>query len=75
MTAMEMLRAALQKMLDEEGDGWQLSQHLVVVVGLERLTAGGFESTAWSFWPDGQSDYVTNGLLNAACALPDYVED
>lgn len=75
MTPLEMLRAALQRMLDEENDGWQLSQHLVVIVGLERLTNGGIESTAWSYWPESQAAYVTAGLLDAACEVPNYVED
>ena len=66
MTPLEQLRHALQRMLDEEGDGWQLSQHVVVVVGLERVNSGGIESTAWSFWPDGQADYITTGLLDTA---------
>ena len=56
--------------LDGCGDGWTLS-HLVVVVGLERVTADGVESTAWIFTPDSQPDYVTDGLLLAAERMRD----
>lgn len=62
--------AAVQDALDKCGDGWTLS-HLVVVVGLERVTAAGVESTAWMFTPDNQPDYIVDGLLLAAERMRD----
>lgn len=62
--------AAVQAALDGCGDGWTLS-HLVVVVGLERVTAAGVESTAWMFTPDNQPDYIVDGLLLAAERMRD----
>ena len=62
--------AAVQAALDGCGDGWTLS-HLVVVVGLERVSSAGVESTAWIFTPDSQPDYVTDGLLLAAERMRD----
>lgn len=59
------IRAAIQQILDEAGDGWTLS-HFVVVVGLERMSSSGVESTAWLYMPDGQPAYVTDGLLASA---------
>lgn len=60
------LRAALQYLLNCEGDGWQLS-HYVVVLGLQRMDdAGGVENTVWMTVPHEQPDYVTDGLVTAA---------
>jgi hypothetical protein len=62
----ERLRAALQYLLNSEGDGWQLS-HYVVVLGLQRMDAGGgVENTVWMTVPHEQPDYVTDGLVTAA---------
>ena len=73
---MDAVRAAIQAMLDDEGSGWQLSQSLVVIVGLERLSENGFESVPWQFQPEDQPSWVTAGLLDAADELRHFcVED
>lgn len=52
---MEPVRQALQEILDQAGDGWQLS-HFVVAVGLERVTTEGVvETTPWWLAPKGQA--------------------
>jgi hypothetical protein len=55
------LREALQKALDEQGDGWNVA-HYVTVAGLERLSGDGCETTTYVYAP-GQPDYITEGLL------------
>jgi hypothetical protein len=62
----EQLRAAIQKLLDEIGDGWTATQ-FVVVMGLERLTSDcRVESTAWLWAPGEQPEWQTFGLLDSA---------
>ena len=57
------LRAALQLLLDEEGDGWTPTQH-VVCVGLERISADGqIEAGSWAWAPPSQPEWMTTGLL------------
>ena len=66
MTQSEFIRAAIQKLLDTEGDGYQLTQ-FVLALGLERMNADGhIESTAWVWAPKEQPDWQTDGLLKAA---------
>lgn len=63
------IRAAIQAMLDQLGDGWQVGQH-VIAMSLERITADGvIETTAWYWSPPGQPDWMTTGLLEAAVEL------
>lgn len=59
------LRAAIQAWLNSHGDGWTLS-HCVIAMGLERVTDNGIESTPWIWAPDGQPEWITDGLLIAA---------
>lgn len=66
---MEAVRAALQAILDNDGEGWQLGASFVVVMGIERITNGGIEAVAWYTHPAGQADWTTDGLLRAAVDL------
>jgi len=60
------LRAALQYLLDCEGDAYQLVHH-VTILGLQRMDSSGrIEATSWILIPAEQPDYVTDGLLLAA---------
>lgn len=60
------LRAALQHILDNEGDAYQLIHH-VTIVGLQRMDSNGrIDATSWILIPAEQPDYVTDGLLAAA---------
>ena len=57
------LREQLQALLNDAGDGWQLS-HYVAVLGLNRITSdGAVENCVWVLSPHEQPDYVTDGLL------------
>lgn len=60
---MDEIRAAIQRVLDVAGDGWHLGANFIVVMGLERLTNGGIETTAWYLHPQDQPDWITDGLL------------
>jgi len=68
MNPKERLRNAIQRVLNEEGDGWIVSQ-FVLALGLEKLVDGAIESTAWVWAPADQPDWVTDGLLRAASEL------
>ncbi len=61
------VREAIQAVLDAEGDGWAVSQH-VVVVALERITDGRIESGTWCWTPPGQPEWMTSGLLDDVIA-------
>lgn len=62
------IRAAIQAMLDAEGDGWQCAQ-FVIAMGLERVNDGEIESSPWLWKPRGQPEWQTDGLLEAAVAM------
>lgn len=64
------LRVAVQAILDaDDSDGWQVAQ-FVVCMGIERVTSGGeIESAPWLWAPDAQPDWMTDGLIESACAL------
>jgi hypothetical protein len=68
MSPKERLRNAIQKVLNEEGDGWIVGQ-FVLALGLEKMVDGAIESTAWVWAPADQPDWVTDGLLRAASEL------
>ncbi len=68
MTATQLLRAAIQRLLDESGDGWVVDQ-FVVSLGLQRMNGDHVESTAWVWAPGEQPDWQTDGLLQAALDL------
>ena len=67
MSAHDRLRAALQSLLDsDDPDGWLLT-HYVIIMGCNKMTADGkVTNTAWMVAPDGQADYITQGLMAAA---------
>lgn len=63
---LEGLRAALQQLLDAEGDGYQLA-HYVVVMGIQKIDAmGKIDARAWMAVPAEQADYISDGLIAAA---------
>lgn len=67
MTA-ERIREAIQALLDDIGDGYSLTQ-VVIAMGLERVTDGDIEATAWYWSPPGQPDWMTTGLLEQAMEM------
>lgn len=68
MTPHELLRAAIQQLLND-GDGWVLDD-FVLCLGLQRINSDGeVESTAWVWSPVEQADWKTDGLLRAAMEL------
>ena len=64
----ERLRNAIQRVLNEEGDGWIVGQ-FVLALGLEKMVDGAIESTAWVWAPADQPDWITDGLIRAASEL------
>lgn len=63
------VRAAIQAILDAEGDGYMAAQ-FVICMGLERFnSAGEIESTPWLWAPPEQAEWMTNGLLESAVDL------
>lgn len=62
------VRKAIQSLLDEDGEGWQVDDY-VICVGLERIEDGHIETAAWYYAPVEQAEHCTDGLLNAATAL------
>lgn len=63
------VRAAVQAILDAEGDGWNVAQ-VVVCMGLEKFNANGqIESIPWLWSPPSQPDWMTQGLLESATDL------
>lgn len=70
ITATDLLRAAIQKVLDvADCDGWQVHQ-FVISIGLERMNSDGrVENTPWVMAPEEQPDWQTDGLLRAAIEL------
>ena len=69
VTPAERLRNAIQRLLNEEGEGWVVGQ-FVLALGLEKVNSdGAVESTAWVWAPADQPDWQTDGLLRAAAEL------
>ena len=69
MTPVDRLRNAIQKLLNQEGDGWVLNE-FVIALGLQKMNSeGDVESTAWVWAPADQPDWITDGLLRAASEL------
>ncbi|MGV7585212.1 DUF7213 family protein [Mycobacterium kansasii] len=59
------IRVAIQELLDSYGDGWAISDY-VVVMGLERVGADGeLETMPWWHTPPRQAQWVTDGLIVA----------
>ena len=69
MTPVDRLRNAIQKLLNQEGDGFVLNE-FVLALGLQKMNSEGeVESTAWVWAPADQPDWITDGLLRAASEL------
>jgi hypothetical protein len=69
MNPVDRLRNAIQKLLNQEGDGWVLNE-FVIALGLQKMNSEGeVESTAWVWAPADQPDWITDGLLRAASEL------
>lgn len=65
----DKVRAAVQAILDAEGDGFMAAQ-FVICMGLERFdSAGRIESVPWIWAPSEQAEWMTNGLLESALDL------
>ena len=60
----DKIRAAIEALLADAGDGWQLGQ-FVIAMSLERISDGHLETTPWCWTPPGQADWMTDGLLDA----------
>lgn len=59
------LRAAIQKLLDEHGDGWTVAEFAVCMY-IERLNADDSVSVQpWWWAPPDQGDCRTDGVINA----------
>lgn len=62
----DYLRNAIQRLLDESGDGWTVTQY-VIAMGLERLNPdGSVECVPWHWSPRDQPGWQTLGLLERA---------
>jgi hypothetical protein len=69
MSVFDKLRDALQDVLDDAGDGWQLA-HYTIVLGLQQMNSDGhITSSTWMLQPIDQPGYVTEGLLSAADSM------
>lgn len=69
MNPNELIRTAIQKLLDASGDGYLLEE-FVLAMSLQRLNSDGeVESVAWVWSPSEQADWKTDGLLQAALDL------
>lgn len=63
------IKQAIQAMLDNYGDGWNVAQY-VIVLGIERVTSEGrLETAPWVFTPRDQPEWMSDGLLEAGCGL------
>ena len=74
MADADAIRAALQGLLDSLGDGYMLTQH-VVVMALERVCDGEIEATCWYWSPPGHPDWMTAGLIDQAIDMRAAVDD
>lgn len=70
----DYLRNAIQRLLNESGDGWTLTQ-FVIAMGLERINADGtVEAVAWHWSPRDQPQWQSLGLLERAVEALHYDE-
>jgi hypothetical protein len=62
----DYLRDAIQRLLNESGDGWHVTQY-VIAMGLERINPdGSVECVAWHWSPRDQPEWQSLGLLDRA---------
>ena len=65
-TPARKIREAIQALLDAEGDGWTVTE-FVIVMGIERFdAAGNIEADDWTWSPTEQPDWKNAGLLTTA---------
>lgn len=65
----DAIRAAIQALLDEDGDGWVVGPY-VAAMGIERvLSDGTVEAFSWYVHPPTQADWITSGLLSSVIEL------
>lgn len=62
------IRRAIQALLDSSGDGWALTQH-VIIMGIERVVDGEIEATSWYWAPPSQPEWMTDGLIDHGSRL------
>lgn len=74
MTPEARIRAAIQALLDDLGDGWTLTQH-VIVMGLERVVEGEIEAVSWYWAPSDQAAWMTDGLMEHGLRLREDEDD
>jgi hypothetical protein len=70
MSHSDAIRAAIQNLLDSEGDGYVVG-NIVVCMSLERVTADGVANIPWMWTPESQPHWLTNALLHEAIDLED----
>lgn len=71
MSPSDLIRQAIQQLLDAAGDGWVVDQ-FVLSLGLQRMNSSGeIESSAWVWAPSEQPDWQTDGLLQASLDMRD----
>lgn len=69
MSTLDKLRAAIQAILDGEGEGWTLGP-FVVVMGIERIQDDGeVDGCSWYWTPRNQAEWMTTGLLESAIEM------
>lgn len=69
------IRAAIQAMLDDEGDGYVCGQ-VAIAMGLERIgDDGAVEAVAWVWAPADQAGWQTTALLHEAVDLRTQPDD
>lgn len=70
MSLADRLRAAIQDVVDAEGqgEGWSVAQ-FVVVMGLERVVDGGIQASAWYWHPPDHADWMVTGLLECGIEM------
>lgn len=70
----DYLRNAIQRLLNESGDGWTVTQ-FVIAMGLERINPDGtVEAVAWHWSPRDQPHWQSLGLLERAVDAIHYDE-
>lgn len=70
----DYLRNAIQRLLNESGDGWSVTQ-FVIAMGLERINPDGtVEALAWHWSPRDQPQWQSLSLLERAVEAIHYDE-
>lgn len=70
----DYLRNAIQRLLDESGEGWTVTQ-FVIAMGIERINEdGSVDCVAWHWAPRDQPQWQSLGLLERAVDAMHYAE-